>query len=701
MADVELDVLFEDDFSGPSKSAGGSAFKLLEKLDKLAGAADRASRKLNKIAPATSGVNRKLTEQRSIFSSLESKIGGFAMNVGRQLMTFGTYAVAAFAAASVAAAGFFTKAVMEAGMLKERAVLAFEALVGNGEQAFRDLRQLALDTGTTMQQAFEGTQAFLRAGFAKGDAERFFKRMQDLSLIGVTEETRGRMVLAMSQIKGAGKLQGDELRQLQETGLNVGLIWENISKEMGISVEKAMKLKEQGKVGADVALRAIEQAMAQLTASPTAGGAREKFLEGTLTGAMERVKSLWSIALSDIAEAAGPAFRVINKAMDDLTASMQAGDFEGFKKTIGETFNALGRIAAIAWDVAKQLTAGFSEVMASGGLQEINKELGTIFDIEPGGASSSLKAIGQAAAFAVITLVKLGAIGAQIGMVFGGVAATLDSYLGPVLKTISVNMDTITLIAKILAVAFLTIGAVLAGFTALAVLPAIMLLGYLAGAFIAVVGAVYGVVKAVQALASYDWGALLQRFIFGNDTRFFDAAWNWGKSLIDGLVGGIQAGVGRVQSAVNSLSSSISGSFTGFWGISSPSTRMEGYTQDITRGGTKGFDAGAPEMQRAMVDLVALPPEISMASIAAPTAESPAGIQPMIAAPAPIDFSNLAGAMFAGGAAAGDEAGRRNVEVNVNISVQGAGGHADEEWERLRPRVRREIEMGLRTAGEL
>jgi hypothetical protein len=162
------------------------------------------------------------------------------------------------------------------------------------------------------------------------------------------------------------------------------------------------------------------------------------------------------------------------------------------------------------------------------------------------------------------------------------------------------------------------------------------------------------------------------------------SALNAGSSLIDGLVGGINAGIGRVRSAVDNLSTSISDRFTGFWDINSPSGRMEEYTRNIAKGGVIGLDRSAPMLRSAMTDMIA-PGQTA-------TVSSPA---------ASIDFSNLAGAMFASGAAAGDGGARGGVEVNVNINVQGGGGGADEEWERLRPRVRREVEMGLRNAGEL
>src|SRR3972149_3306226 len=168
---------------------------------------------------------------------LGGPVVGVVTAVGGALLTVAKYA--AMAAAAVAAVGVavsvaFAKAVGQMAMVKENAIATFNALAGGkGVGTFVRIKKSASDLAVPIEDATEGIRALTAAGFKGDDAFRGFAGRQDLSAIGVTSETMSRVVLAMSQIKGAGKLQGDELRQLQETGLNLDLIWQNISKEMG------------------------------------------------------------------------------------------------------------------------------------------------------------------------------------------------------------------------------------------------------------------------------------------------------------------------------------------------------------------------------------------------------------------------------------------------------------------------------------
>jgi tape measure domain-containing protein len=302
-------------------------------------------------------------ELLSMAGMLGGPVLGAVSAVGGALLSVAKYAGLAAVAATgvgVALSAAFAKAVGKMALLKENTIATFNALTGGrGAESFEKIRSTAEQMGVPIQQASEGIRALTAAGFKGEQAFQWFKRMQDLSAIGVTSETMSRVVLAMSQIKGAGVLQGDELRQLQETGLNIDLIWQNISKEMGVSVQQAKKLKEQGKVSADVALKGIEAAIAAMTGATEAGGARIKWLSTTTQGAWENLKTQGSLALMRVAEQAKPAFDKLRPVLNDITAWFKSDDATKWGERASSYFSFLVDTAQTAWGVLKAFASGF------------------------------------------------------------------------------------------------------------------------------------------------------------------------------------------------------------------------------------------------------------------------------------------------------------------------------------------------------
>src|SRR5690606_16997880 len=81
--------------------------------------------------------------------------------------------------------------------------------------------------------------------------------------------------------------------------------------------------------------------------------------------------------------------------------------------------------------------------------------------------------------------------------------------------------------------------------------------------------------------------------IFGN---LWNAAKEWGKNLIDGLVSGINETWNKGKDAVQDFAKGIADRFKSIFGISSPSRLMMEYGEDIVAGLQIGMTAEAPEI---------------------------------------------------------------------------------------------------------
>ena len=535
-----------------------------------------------------------------------TKVTPAIASLGRSLLSIGSMAAIGFAAASAAAAGFFTKAVFDAALFRERMSLAFGSLRGmNGTQAFEELKQLSLEMNAPLQETAEQMKRLTAAGFDNTKAVQLFKRGQDLMALGQSADEVSRAMLAISQIKSAGTLQGDELNQLAEAGIGKDQVYAALAKNLGKTREEIIKLKETGKISSDDALLAIEDVIKSKAGGKAAGELSKQFSSEAVGGAIQSFKSLWSNALDDIAVQAAPAFREVGKMIREVLDAMKAGQFNEFKDAAGEAFNATARAVRIVWDVWNEVAAGFAEGMEAGGLEAINAMFRDMAqDMDADTMSTVLRAIGKQLAIVATGLVAVMWLGSKVGQVIVKMTEWAGSFGEAVMA--------------------------------------------LPGALLSLPGVLY----------ASSLGA--------------------GTQVINGLVQGIRGGIGRVAGAASEVASSISSRFTGFFGIASPSKLFAGYGMNLMQGLDVGVRSGARDVAGTMTSSVAPKP----VSVSSPSSG--------------LDFSGFA-SMASGIAGAGTSGGGGNVEVNINVS--GAGPNAEEEWQRIAPRVRREVQLGIRTAG--
>jgi hypothetical protein len=144
--------------------------------------------------------------------------------------------------------------------------------------------------------------------------------------------------------------------------------------------------------------------------------------------------------------------------------------------------------------------------------------------------------------------------------------------------------------------------------------------GALAGALAMVATAAAIAVAPFVFLAAAGLGAL--HLLKDTVDWFGKIDWSTlGSRIIDGVVGGLQAGYQRVKGAISSLAETVMKGFTYPLQIHSPSRVFYGYGRNVAQGAELGIDAGARNVQDATDEMAPKPArgEVGMGARAART----------------------------------------------------------------------------------
>jgi tape measure domain-containing protein len=195
---------------------------------------------------------------------------------------------------------------IDAMVSRERNLRALTIIGGSAAEGLR-LRERFTDMsdflGIDPSDVANGMQELLTKGFSEAEAVRIFQGTADIAAISPSADV-GRITLAMSQIRQAGFLQGDELNQLAESGLPLVHVYERIGEAMGVAASEVRGLR--GTVPAAIAIQAILDGIQDTTGQQLGAVARAASLG--LGGQIDRLKQAPErlfAALADQSSAAG------------------------------------------------------------------------------------------------------------------------------------------------------------------------------------------------------------------------------------------------------------------------------------------------------------------------------------------------------------------------------------------------------------
>lgn len=115
-----------------------------------------------------------------------------------------------------------------------------------------------------------------------------------------------RLALALGQIKEAGHLTGEEMRQLRNAGVNIPEVFATISKQTGITTAELQKMQRAGTLTSDMFFKGFKEWGA------TNFGGLAKTQAASFTGAMEQIQEAVTVVSS---RAVVPAFNLMSKTI--------------------------------------------------------------------------------------------------------------------------------------------------------------------------------------------------------------------------------------------------------------------------------------------------------------------------------------------------------------------------------------------------
>lgn len=251
-----------------------------------------------------------------------------AGNVG-SAAKWGGAAIAGIALAAAAAVGYlalqFTEAAVAAAAFGQRSRQALGLLIdsaGTGAMQFNSLRHEAEGLGLDIERTQMSFQKLLAAQFSIGKSRELIRMGSDLQAIGAKADDVEGVLLAITQIKSKGKLQAEEMLQLQERGISAELVYNALGEKLGKSKDELMAMQKKGKLGGPEAIDAILAAVRKKTNTEFAGQAGEQFAKTTLSGMVGVWKAKGTNFMIDVGDAILPGITklssLVSSGLDKL-----------------------------------------------------------------------------------------------------------------------------------------------------------------------------------------------------------------------------------------------------------------------------------------------------------------------------------------------------------------------------------------------
>lgn len=209
--------------------ASAALRKVASDLDDLGGAAQRTVTRSERLGTA--------------FRTIDTQTQGLQRGIDRGIFAFG--------AAGVAAGVYGIKTVASFEQ-SEAAITRFVGAGAGATQFLGDLQTFAVNTPFTLQGLTETTQRMLGLGFAAKDIIPTLTAVGDAAAgVGAGQDGVDRIVRALGQIRSKGRVQGDELLQLNELGIDAQAI---LARGLNVNPQQLQRLLQQGQVSADKAI---------------------------------------------------------------------------------------------------------------------------------------------------------------------------------------------------------------------------------------------------------------------------------------------------------------------------------------------------------------------------------------------------------------------------------------------------------------
>lgn len=383
-------------------------------MEKSLARVDSALKKVEK--DAASSFSTKISKA---IGSVSQQVGGIASSLSS---TFGSLPAMISGAAVGGLAILGGKWMVDSLVFKENTLDSLEMMLKSKEAAERVFKMgtdFAAKTPFSSGQIGAAFEKLVAAGFKEDELQKMMTGIGDLA--GTDAQKIDRALMAISQIKGKGKLQGEELMQLAEMGLPMGQVLDQLAKSMGKTKEETQALLSAGKIDANTGIGAI-----MATINATFGGRMEK-ASNSLAGLWSTLQAAPSDVLMglDMEPMVAPIKGLIKDvtkllAPDAIGGKMLARLFSGAGEIVGKLAGTLqgidwgkwlgkaDEIVTKLWPKLEKLWAGFTKVFglddAGAGLEGVLDSISKWLDsIDP----KTMETLGQVLGAVVFGVIKL------------------------------------------------------------------------------------------------------------------------------------------------------------------------------------------------------------------------------------------------------------------------------------------------------
>lgn len=246
---------------------------------------------------------------------------------------------------------------------------AFTNMLGSAQNADAFLRQLsdfANKTSFRFDELTTASQRMLAFGFSAQQVIPLLTAVgNQAALLGGGSEQIDRLTLALGQMQAKGKVSGDELLQLSESGVKVNDVFAIIAKQSGKTADQIAADAEKGKLASSDFIAAFEQYAGRF---------------GNVMGAQSRTFSGAISTIQDTLQSAGarafkPFFDLIRDGAITVADFLQSDKFQSFIDVI-----TVG--AQRAADGIRALFRTFQEGGVSGVLDSLKAKIADALDLD-------------------------------------------------------------------------------------------------------------------------------------------------------------------------------------------------------------------------------------------------------------------------------------------------------------------------------
>lgn len=249
-----------------------------------------------------------------------------------------------FAGIQAAKFVFFKTAELET---QTRSLKVLTGSLGNAQKIIKELQQFGAVTPFTSTELIETAKRLKAFGFETEKIVDVTKRLGDIA--GATGADLGGIATAFGQIQAKGRLQGEELLQLQERGVD---LQGTLRKEYGLTADEFQKALSQGRIGADAVTFALEKLTEQGGKYAEGAFAQSDTLSGKLSTLQDNIDNL----ARTLGNVLSPAIKgILDQAIGSLNAINQLLAIGARAQDFGMTQQQRVKILRQAEEEAKEI----------------------------------------------------------------------------------------------------------------------------------------------------------------------------------------------------------------------------------------------------------------------------------------------------------------------------------------------------------